>query len=90
MAVGKGSIKRAAKAVDAAVVAAPAQEVVESIVEKAPAEKAPAAKKPAAKKAPAKKTAAKKPAAKKTPEKKEEPKNNGSVGIGTEMPTYLL
>ena len=75
MAVGKGSIKRAAKAVDAAVVAAPAQEVVEAIVEKAPAEKAPAAKKPAAKK---------------TPEKKEEPKNNGSVGIGTEMPTYLL
>ena len=43
MAVGKGSIKRAAKAVDAAVVAAPAQEVVEAIVEKAPAEKAPAA-----------------------------------------------
>ena len=75
MAVGKGSIKRAAKAVDAAVVAAPAQEVVEAIVEKAPAEKAPAEKKPAAKKA---------------PEKKEEPKNNGSVGIGTEMPTYLL
>ena len=52
MAVGTGSIKRAAKAVDQAVVAAPAKEVVEAIVEKAPAEK-----KPAAKKAPAKKTA---------------------------------
>lgn len=45
MAVGKGSIKRAAKAVDTAVVAAPAKEVVEAIVEKAPAEKKPAAKK---------------------------------------------
>lgn len=85
MAVGKGSIKRAAKAVDAAVVAAPAKEVVEAIVEKAPAEK-----KPAAKKTPAKKPAAKKPAAKKAPEKTEEVKKNGSVGIGTEMPTYLL
>lgn len=79
MAVGKGSIKRAAKAVDSAVVAAPAQEAVEAIVEKAPAEK-----KPAAKKAPAKK-----PAAKKAPEK-EEAKKNGSVGIGMEMPIYLL
>ena len=65
MAVGKGSIKRAAKAVDGSV-AAPAKEVVEAIVEKAPAEK-----KPAAKKAPAKKPAAKKPAAKKTTAKKE-------------------
>lgn len=90
MAVGKGSIKRAAKAVDAAVVAAPAQEVVEAIVEKAPAEKAPETKKTAAKKTPAKKPAAKKPAAKKVPEVKEEPKKNESVGIGTQMPTYLL
>ena len=60
MAVGKGSIKRAAKAVDGAAVAAPAKEVVEAIVEKAPAAKKPAAKKPAAKKAPAKKAPAKK------------------------------
>ena len=39
MAVGKGSIKRAAKAVDSTVVAAPAMEVVEAIVEKTPAAK---------------------------------------------------
>ena len=81
MAVGKGSIKRAAKAVDSTVAAAPAKEVVEAIVEKAPA-----AKKPAAKKAPAKKTTAKKPAAKKA-EVKEEVK---TIGIGTELPAYLL
>ena len=49
MAVGKGSIKRAAKAVDSTAVAAPAKEVVEAIVEKTPA----------AKKAPAKKAAVK-------------------------------
>lgn len=85
MAVGKGSIKRAAKAVDAAVVAAPAKEVVEAIVEKAPVEKKPAAKKPAAKK-----PAAKKAPAKKAPAKKEEPKKAATVGIGTELPTYLL
>ena len=81
MAVGKGSIKRAAKAVDSTVAAAPAKAVVEAIVEKAPA-----AKKPAAKKAPAKKTTAKKPAAKKA-EVKEEVK---TIGIGTELPAYLL
>ena len=79
MAVGKGSIKRAAKAVDSA---AAAKEVVEAIVEKAPE-----AKKPAAKKAPAKKPAAKKAPAKKAAEVKEEVK---SVGIGTDLPTYLL
>ena len=62
--------------------AAPAKEVVEAIVEKAPA-----AKKPAAKKAPAKKPAAKKAPAKKAAEVKEEVK---SVGIGTDLPTYLL
>lgn len=82
MAVGKGSIKRAAKAVDSAAAAAPAKEVVEAIVEKAPE-----AKKPAAKKAPAKKPAAKKAPAKKAAEVKEEVK---SVGIGTDLPTYLL
>lgn len=82
MAVGKGSIKRAAKAVDSTAAAAPAKEVVEAIVEKAPAEK-----KPAAKKAPAKKPAAKKAPAKKAVEVKEEVK---SVGIGTDLPTYLL
>ena len=80
MAVGKGSIKRAAKAVDTAVVAAPAKEVVEAIVEKAPAEK-----KPAAKKAPAKK-----PAAKKAVAKAETPDKNAPVGIGTALPTHLL
>ena len=82
MAVGKGSIKRAAKAVDSTAAAAPAKEVVEAIVEKAPE-----AKKPAAKKAPAKKPAAKKAPAKKAAEVKEEVK---SVGIGTDLPTYLL
>ena len=82
MAVGKGSIKRAAKAVDSTAVAAPAKEVVEAIVEKAPA-----AKKTAAKKAPAKKPAAKKAPAKKAAEVKEEVKY---VGIGTELPSYLL
>ena len=51
---------------------------------------APAAKKPAAKKAPAKKPAAKKPAAKKTTAKKEEVKEVKTVGIGTELPAYLL
>ena len=87
MAVGKGSIKRAAKAVDSAAAAAPAKEVVEAIVEKTPAEK-----KPAAKKAPAKKPAAKKPAAKKAPEKEtvEEVKEVKTVGIGQELPAYLL
>lgn len=85
MAVGKGSIKRAAKAVDSAVAAAPAKEVVEAIVEKAPAEK-----KPAAKKAPARKPAAKKAPVKKAPAKKEEPDKNATVSIGKELPTYLL
>ena len=80
MAVGKGSIKRAAKAVDSAEVAAPAKEVVEAIVEKAPA-----AKKPAAKKAPAKK-----PAAKKAPAKKEVKEEVSYVGIGTDLPAHLL
>ena len=84
MAVGKGSIKRAAKAVDSAVAAAPAKEVVEAIVEKAPAEK-----KPAAKKAPAKKPAAKKVPAKKAAVK-EEVNKNAPVGIGTNLPAYLL
>lgn len=84
MAVGKGSIKRAAKAVDSTVVA-PAKEVVEAIVEKEPAEK-----KPAAKKAPAKKPAAKKAPAKKAPAKAEAPDKNAPVGIGTALPTYLL
>lgn len=79
MAVGKGSIKRAAKAVDSATAAAPAKEVVEAIVEKAPAEKKPAAKKPAAKK----------PAAKKVTVK-EEVKETTTVGIGQELPAYLL
>ena len=85
MAVGKGSIKRAAKAVDTAVVAAPAKEDVEAIVEKAPAEK-----KPAAKKAPAKKTAAKKAPAKKAVAKAEAPDKNAPVGIGTALPAHLL
>ena len=85
MAVGKGSIKRAAKAVDSAEIAAPAKEVVEAIVEKAPAEK-----KPAAKKAPAKKTAAKKPATKKAPAKSETPDKNAPVAIGTALPAHLL
>ena len=85
MAVGKGSIKRAAKAVDTAVVAAPAKEVVEAIVEKAPAEK-----KPAAKKAPAKKTAAKKAPAKKAVAKADAPDKNAPVGIGTALPAHLL
>ena len=85
MAVGTGSIKRAAKAVDQAVVAAPAKEVVEAIVEKAPAEK-----KPAAKKAPAKKPAAKKAPAKKAPAKKVEVDKNAPVAIGTALPAHLL
>ena len=85
MAVGKGSIKRAAKAVDQAVAAAPAKEVVEAIVEKAPAEK-----KPAAKKAPAKKPAAKKAPAKKAPAKVEVPDKNAPVAIGTALPPHLL
>ena len=80
MAVGKGSIKRAAKAVDSAEIAAPAKEVVEAIVEKAPAEKKPAANKAPAKKAPAKKA----------PAKKTEPDKNAPVGIGTALPTHLL
>lgn len=80
MAVGKGSIKRAAKAVDSSV-AAPAKEVVEAIVEKAPA-----TKKPAAKKAPAKKPAAKKAAAEKAPVKEEAK----FIGIGTALPAHLL
>ena len=85
MAVGKGSIKRAAKAVDTAVVAAPAKDVVEAIVEKAPAEK-----KPAAKKTPAKKPAAKKAPAKKAAAKADTPDKNAPVGIGTALPTHLL
>ena len=85
MAVGKGSIKRAAKAVDSAAVAAPAKEVVEAIVEKAPAEK-----KPAAKKAPAKKPAAKKAPAKKAAVKAETPDKNAPVAIGTALPAHLL
>lgn len=76
MAVGKGSIQRAVKATEASVIAAPAKEAVEAIVEKAPAKK-PAAKKTAAKKVPAKKAAAKKEKVK-------------AIGIGTELPTYLL
>lgn len=84
MAVGKGSIKRAAKAVDAAAVETPAKEVVEAIVEKVPA------KKPAAKKTPTKKPAAKKAPVKKAVVKKEEPAKNAAVGIGTELPTHLL
>lgn len=76
MAVGKGSIKRAAKAVEGS---AAAKEVVEAIVEKTPAEKKPAAKKTVARKAPAKKTP-----------KKEEIKEVKTVGIGTELPIHLL
>lgn len=83
MAVGKGSIKRAAKAVDSSVAAAPAKEVVEAIAGKEPAEK-----KPAARKTPVRKTAAKKAPAKKTAEKA--PEKNAPVGIGTALPTYLL
>ena len=95
MAVGKGSIKRAAKAVDGAVVAAPAKEVVEAIVEKAPeanapVEKAAAEKKPAAKKAPAKKPAAKKTPAKKAAAKVEAPDKNAPVAIGAALPAHLL
>ena len=95
MAVGKGSIKRAAKAVDSAEIAAPAKEVVEAIVEKTPAEKKPAAKKapakkPAAKKAPAKKPAAKKAPAKKAAVKEETPDKNAPVAIGTALPAHLL
>lgn len=74
MAVGKGSIQRAAKA---AVIAAPEKEAVEAVVEKTPAKKAPA-KKTAVRKAPAKKAAAK------------EAKDVKTIGIGTELPTYLL
>ena len=85
MAVGKGSIKRAAKAVDSAEIAAPAKEVVEAIVEKTPAEK-----KPAAKKAPAKKAAAKKAPAKKAAVKQETPDKNAPVAIGTALPAHLL
>ena len=85
MAVGKGSIKRAAKAVDNAVAAAPAKEVVEVIAGKAPAEKEPAPKK-----APARKPAAKKAPAKKAPAKAETSDKNAPVGIGTDLPTYLL
>ena len=85
MAVGKGSIKRAAKAAEASTVAAPAKEVVEAIVEKAPAEK-----KPAAKKAPAKKPAAKKAPAKKAAAKTEAPDKNAPVAIGTALPALLL
>ena len=85
MAVGKGSIKRAAKAAEASTVAAPAKEVVEAIVEKAPAEKKPAAKKTAAKK-----PAAKNAPAKKAPAKQEEVKEVKTVGIGTDLPAYLL
>lgn len=85
MAVGKGSIKRAAKAVDSAEIAAPAKEVVEAIVEKAPAEK-----KPAAKKAPAKKPAAKRAVTKKAPVKAETPDKNAPVAIGTALPAHLL
>ena len=85
MAVGKGSIKRAAKAVDSSEIAAPAKEVVESIVEKTPAEK-----KPAAKKAPAKKPAAKKAPAKKAVVKEETPDKNAPVAIGTALPAHLL
>jgi len=85
MAVGKGSIKRAAKAVDSTVVAAPAKEVVEAIVEKEPAEK-----KPAAKKAPAKKPAAKKAPAKKAAAKVEAPDKNAPVAIGKALPPHLL
>ena len=80
MAVGKGSIKRAAKAVASAEIAAPAKEVVGAIVEKAPAEKKPAVKKAPAKKAPVKKA----------PAKKAEPDKNAPVGIGTALPTHLL
>ena len=87
MAVGKGSIKRAAKAAEASTVAAPAKEVVEAIVEKAPAEKKPAAKKPAAKKPAAKKAPAKKATAKKV---EVEVKKAETVGIGTDLPAYLL
>ena len=85
MAVGKGSIKRAAKAVDSAEIAAPAKEVVEAIVEKTPAEK-----KPAAKKAPVKKPAAKKAPAKKAAVKEETPDKNAPVAIGTALPAHLL
>ena len=85
MAVGKGSIKRAAKAVDAAVAETPAKEVVEAIVEKAPAEK-----KPAAKKTPARKPAAKKAPAKKAEVKAEVPDKNAPVAIGTALPAHLL
>ena len=85
MAVGKGSIKRAAKAVDSAEIAAPAKEVVEAIVEKAPAEK-----KPAAKKAPAKKAPAKKAPAKKAEVKAEVADKNAPVAIGTALPAHLL
>ena len=80
MAVGKGSIKRAAKAAEASVAAAPAQEVVEVITGKEPAAKKAATRKPAAKKAPAKKA----------PAKAEALDKNAPVGIGTDLPTYLL
>ena len=82
MAVGKGSIKRAAKAAEASTVAAPAKEVVEAIVEKAAEEKKPAAKKTTTRKAPVKK-APKKEAVKEVKEVK-------TVGIGTDLPVHLL
>lgn len=84
MAVGKGSIQRAAKAAETTVIAAPAKEVVEAIVEKEPAKKTPA------KKAPAKKPAVRKTPAKKAVPKKVEEQEVKTVGIGTELPTYLL
>lgn len=65
MAVGKGSIQRAAK------VAETAKKTVE-------VEKKPTTRKPAAKKAPAKKA----------PEKTVQEVK--TIGIGTELPTYLL
>ena len=91
MAVGKGSIKRAAKAVDSTVTAAPAKEVVEAIVEKAPAEEMKQEEeKPAAKKAPAKKPAAKKTPVKKAAAKAEVPDKNAPVAIGKALPPHLL
>lgn len=83
MAVGKGSIQRAAKAAETTVIAAPAKELAEAITEKEAVKKTPA------KKAPAKKPAARKAPAKKAAPKKEE-KEVKTVGIGTELPTYLL
>ena len=102
MPIGKNAIKRvenngyskvktaAPDMENSSVIAKPDEQVVEKLI--APVEKATAAKtakKSTAKKAPAKKAPAKKPAAKKAPVA---PAKDGfeKVGVGENMPYYLL